>query len=412
MLLRPVLDKPDTIPCCWKSLTGFDQGDVSLNFKKEFSIAAETLAAICMVAIMAVACGGGGGSTSGITQAYTAANGVGEVLRFSVNTANMTYSYALIDSPISGVSFTQTGTGALSGVNPVGTYAVLASSDGYIVGGKVFPVSNGVMVGNLALHYYNANPPVGAVTNIPVFSISNPITSLLGVDGVYNYQGFSCNATGIANVSGVPGCSSHLGTMLIAGSSSTEAIYADCNGGDITAASGCSTTPTTGRIVPSAGTAGVYDLRKAGIGHIGWFFAFTAPNGQVVGVIDHDDPITPAYGFAVLAPHTPVAIGASNGSYLVETNENQEQWVTISTTSTATSGITTTSTIYTSTAQSGVPGTLTPNLPWDGLSTYYLPASGVSPAVSGVAMVTGTGAYTHSSINDTRLFAVGVKYGP
>jgi hypothetical protein len=387
-----------------------------LNFKRKFSIAAETLAAICMVAIMVVACGGGGGgSTSGVTQAYTASVGVGELLlRFNVNTANLTYSYSVLNS--SSPPYTaQTGTGTLSSTNPdgsntnpAGSYNVGLSSDGTILGGKVFPIANGVMVGHVALARF------GSSISIPVFSISNPITALQGVDGVYNYQGFSCNATGIANVSGVSGCSSHLGTMLIAGSSSTEAVYADCNGGDISAASGCSSTPSTGRIVPSAGAAGVYDLRKAGIGHIGWFFAFTAPNGQVVGVIDHDDLLSSpnAYGFTVLSPHTPVAIGGSNGSYLVETNENQEQWVTISTTSTTASGVTTTSTIYTSTAQSGVPGTLTPNVPWDGLSTYYLPASGVSPAVSGVVMVTGTGAYTHSSINDTKLFAVGVRYGP
>ena len=392
------------MPCCGKSLTGFDQGDVSLNFKRNISIASETLAALCMVAVMVVACSGGGGSSSGTTGSYFAADGLGEVLQFSVNTSNMTYSYALIDSPL--VNPPHTGTGALSSVNPVGTYAVLASSDGFIQGGKVFPIANGVMVGDVNLYTFPA-------TNIPVFSISNPFTTLLSVNGVYNYQGFSCSASGVADVTNNSGCASHLGTMLIAGSSSTEAIYADCNGGDITAASGCSSTPSTGRIVPSAGTAGVYDLRKAGIGHIGWFFAFTAPNGQVVGVIDHDDSSTPEYGFTVLSPHTPVAIGGSNGSYLVETNENQEQWVKISTTSTTdASGVTSTTTLYTSTAQSGVPGTLTPNVPWDGLSTYYLPASGVSPAVSGVAMVTGTGAYTHSSINDTKLFAVGVRYGP
>jgi hypothetical protein len=394
------------MPCCWKSLNGFDQGDVSLNFKRKFSIAAETLAAVCMVAIMVVACGGGGsGSTSGITQAYTAANGVGEVLRFNVNTTNMTYSYALIDSPISGVSFTQTGTGALSGVNPVGTYAVLASSDGYIVGGKVFPISNGVMVGNLALHYYNANPPAGPITNIPVFSIPNPITSLLGVGGVYNYQGFSCNTTGIANVSGVSGCSSHYGTMSIAGFGSTNAIYTDCHNGNLADRTGnpCFAT-STGTIEPPTGTAGVFQLKDSGNNQIGWFFAFTAPNGQVVGVIDHNDSLSSPneYGFTVLSPYAPVAFGGSNGSYLVETNENQEQSVNISTTASAT--------LYTSTAQSGVPGKLVPNTPWNGLSSYYLPATAVTP--TGMAMVTGTGAYTHSSTSDPALFAVGVRYGP
>lgn len=379
-----------------------------MNFKRKFSIATETLLAIFIVAVMVVACGGGGSSSSA-TLAYIAADGLGEVLKFSVNTTSMTYSYALIDSPMPGVTLSppQTGTGALSGVNPVGTYAVLASSDGYIQGGKVFPMANGVMVGDVELSAPSA-------TSIPVFSIPNPITTLTGVDGVYNYQGFACNTTGIADVTNNSGCSSNYGTMAIVANSSTNAIFFDCLGGNIANQSGVPCAPlSTGVIEPPTATPGVFQLKDSGNNQIGWFFAFTAPNGQIVGVIDHNDTTTPEYGFTVLTSYAPVLIGNYNGSYMVETNENQEQWVTIETV--AANGNIPAYTSYTSTAQTGVPGTLTPNWPWNGMSAYYIPASaalGFPTAISGVAMVTGTGAYTHTSANDNALFAVGVKYGP
>ncbi|MGA7749070.1 MAG: hypothetical protein WCA63_02885, partial [Gallionella sp.] len=309
----------------------------------------------------------------------------------------------------------QTGTGALSSVNPVGTYAVLASSDGYIQGGKVFPIANGVMVGNVAL---NSTNPV----DIPVFSIPNPITTLLSVDNVYNYQGFTCGTTGNADVTGVSGCASQLyGTMSITGYSSTGAVYTDCKDGNFANQNEYTCSPISyGSIQASSFGPGVYQVNDSGNNQIGWFFAFTAPNGQIVGVIDHNYTCTPTpcttseYGFTVLTSYAPVLIGNYNGSYMVETNENQEQWVTIETV--AASGVIPAYTSYTSTAQSGVAGTLTPNWPWNGLSAYNIPASaalGFPTAISGVAMVTGTGAYTHTSpTNDTKLFAVGVRYGP
>lgn len=364
-----------------------------------------------MVAIMVAACGGGG-SSSGTTPDYIAADGLGEVLKFSVNTTTLTYSYSLIDSPLA--SPPQTGTGALSSVNPVGTYAVLPSSDGYIAGGKVFPIANGVMVGDVEL---------SSLTNIPLFSIPNPITTLLSVDNVYNYQGYTCGTTGNASVSGVPGCTSQLGTMSITGYSSTGAFYTDCKGGNFANQNGYTCSPISyGSIQASSFGPGVYQVNDSGNNQIGWFFAFTAPNGQIVGVIDHNYTCTTTscnpseYGFTVLTSYAPVLIGNYNGSYMVETNENQEQWVTLSTTSTTNaSGATSTTTLYTSSAQSGVAGTLTPNWPWNGLSAYYIPASaalGFPTAISGVAMVTGTGAYTHTSASDNALFAVGVEYGP
>lgn len=370
-------------------------------------MAAESLVALCMVAILAVACNGGGTQAMPV---YTVSAGVGEVLQLTVDTSNMVYSYSVLDTSYaaSGVSVGQNSTGTLLGSNPDGTYNVGPSLDGFIQSGKVL-LLGGELAGHLAI------PLIAGSVNVPVIGINYPAPNLAFIAGVYNYQGFSCNSLGMANAS-APACTSQYGTMTIAvvnPVNPTSAIYTTCVGGDITNQAGhpCTGGGTlSGTIQPtSLATPGVYNVLGANNNHIGWFFAFTAPNGQNVGVIDHDDLKIPAYGHTVLSAYAPLTTGAGDGSYYLNNNEGQESWVTLATTLNANN--------YwfvgplpwnTSTAQSGVQGTLTPNSPWTGLSTYYIPAGGTS-AASGVAMVTGTGVYTHTSFIDTALFGVGVR---
>ncbi len=376
-------------------------------------MAAESLVALCMVAILAVACNGGGTQA---VPAYTVSAGVGEVLQLTVDIGNMIYSYSVLETSYaaSGVSVGQNSTGILLGSNPDGTYNVGPSLDGFIQGGKVL-LLGGELAGHLSIS--PTNFPV------PVIGISYPAPNLVFMAGVYNYQGFSCSALGIANAASAPSgttCSSQYGTMTIAvinPANPTSAIYTTCIGGDITnqsATSGtghpCTGGTFTGTIQPtSLTTPGVYNVFDANSNHIGWFFAFTAPNGQNVGVIDHDDKstISSAYGHTVLSSYAPLTSGAGDGSYYVNNNEGQENWVTLATTLNPNN--------YwfigplpwnTSTAQSGVQGTLIPNSPWTGLSTI----SSASPAAaSSVVMVTGTGVYTQTSLNDPALFGVGVR---
>jgi len=374
-------------------------------------MAAESLVALCMVAILAVACNGGGTQA---VPAYTVSAGVGEVLQLTVDISNMVYSYSVLNTSYAaaGVYVGQNSTGTLLGSNPDGTYNLGPSLDGFIQSGKVLQLG-GELAGHLAI------PLIAGSVNVPIIGISYPAPSLVFIAGVYNYQGFSCNALHIANAaSATPGtCTSQYGTMTIAvvnPTNPTSAIYTTCVGGDITnqnATTGhpCTGSPVTGTIQPtSLATPGVYNVLDGGNKHIGWFFAFTALNGQNVGVIDHDDAGTPsAYGHTVLSAYTPLTTGAGDGSYYVNNNEGVENWVTLATTLNPNN--------YwfvgplpwnTATAQSGVQGTFTPNSPWTGLSTYTLSST---PAVSGVAMVTGTGVYTQTSSADTALFGVGVR---
>ena len=352
------------------------------------------VAGILSVTLLA-ACGGGRESTTGtggFSQSYTTSAGVGEVLQFSINTTSLTYSYSVTKTSYaaSGVTAGQSGTGTLNN-NGDGTFAVSASSDSFIQSGKVRPIRNALFVGHVLIN------SIGGANKIPVFGLSNPITSVATLADTYNFQGFSCNVRGIADVTGNASCASHYGTGTI----DTSGNYSICLSGNIsdTANHPCTAT-TSGTIQAINGLSGVFDYWNTTTGHIGWLFAYTAANGQKVAVIDHDDAVsvTHEFGHSVFTSYASVTSGAIDGKYFVKSNEGGEHLVTISGSSVA-------FTLY-----PGVNGTLTYNSPWNGLLSYQVPAWGAAAGASGVAMATGSGAYTNISNDDSAIFTVGFKY--
>ena len=349
------------------------------------------MAAALSVALLA-ACGGGGASSNntGLDQTYTSSAGAGEVMQFRINTTNLTYTYTIAGTSYSasGVAVGQSSSGTLTS-NGDGTYAVGPSSDGFIQMGRVRPI-RAMFVGHVVISL------IGGMERIPVFGLSNPITTVAGLADSYNFEGFSCNARGMANVTGRAGCLSHYGTSSI----DTSGNYSVCISGDLsnTGAHPC-TTMLTGTLQAVAAYPGVFDYIGTG-GHIGWLFAFTASNGKKIMVIDHDDHIsmTHEFGHSVFTSSVALNSGDVDGKYFVKTNEGDEHLVTIAGSSVAL-------TLY-----PGVTGTLTYNSPWNGMMSYDVPASGVSMGASGVAMAASTGVYTSVSNTDPARFAVGSKY--
>lgn len=363
-----------------------------MNFKNKFSVVIQTLVALLTVAALVAACGGG---ASGFAQTYTSSAGAGEVLQLGVDTTQMTYRYTVnyTSYAASGVVAGQSSTGSLLSKNADGSYNAGPSNDGFIRGGKVLPMPSGLLVGHVQIAV------IGGANNIPVIGWANPITTVAGLAGTYTYQGFGCSALGIANVLGNPSCFSHAGTVTV----NSLGAFTMCKGGDINTSPSVNPclSSVTGTINVLTAASGVFDVRNAANGHIGWFFAFTAANGQKVAVIDHDDSISAPrmYGHSVLATYASAVSGASNGTYLVKNNEGAEYRVTIAGTN------------LSSTAISSVTGTMTLNSPWPGLSAYQFIVSGVV-ASSGVAMTAGTGTYTYTDNADSAVFGVGVRYSP
>ena len=361
-----------------------------MKFNTKFSVAIQTVVALVMVAALAAACGGGSTAspTAGFSQAYTSSAGVGEVLQFSVDTVNMVYTYKVAGTSYaaSGVTVGQSGSGALLSKNAGGTYNVGPSNDGFILAGKVLPIQNGLLLGHVEISLF------GASFKVPVFGVSNPITSVAALADTYNFQGFGCSALGIANVLGNAACVSHMGTVTVA-ASGTYAVYRGCDVNGLACAATAS-----GVLSALPAYPGVFDYRSAA-GHVGWFFAFTAPNGQKIAVIDHDDTLSVphVFGHTVLASYASSVSGAADGQYFVKNNEGGESLLTIS-------GASLTDISLLGTAN----GTLTLNSPWPGMEAYQF-ASG---AVSGVSMAAGAGVYTYRDNSDPGLFGVAIRYAP
>lgn len=369
-----------------------------MNFWSRFSIAAETLLALCIATILVVACGGGGGAASGFLQTYSSSAGAGEVLQFSVDTANLSYTYTDIGTSYaaSGVSAGQTGSGSLTSLGN-GLYAVGPSSDGFITSGKVFPIQNGFLVGDVVISRYFGT------YRIPVFGLSSPITSIAQLAGYYNYQGFACSSRSFGDVQGNYGCLSHFGTISISATSSVSTDdFTRCKSGNaivVSSGTACSLTRSGTLSATLTRVPGVFDLydKVTPSEHIGWLFAVTAPNGQVVGVIDHDDPYSGEFGHTVLTTYASAVPGVGDGNYFVKNNIGGEHLVTLS------------GTTITSTEFPMITGAVTFNQPWDGFAQYQFPVSWTA-AASGVAMIAGTGAFTHTDNAHPALFAVGLKY--
>ena len=364
-------------------------GEKSMSVKFSMRQAAEL--GVCLVTIATLILAGCGGGTSQENsvpvQTYTASAGIGEVLQFDIYPTKLTYSYTVMKTSYiaSGVSAGQTATGALTDSGN-GFYAVESSNDNFIQSGKLFPVKNGLLAGHIVIN------SLGGANHIPVFGVSNPVTQLAALAGTYNFEGFGCSASGIANVSGNGACGTNYGTMSIDASGNVT----KCNHGDIT------TEPTTNPCASKqdrtlqivSATPGIFDFRDPSTGHVGWFFAFTAANGEKVAVIDNDDAATPVYGQAVLSTYASAASGVVSGNYFKNDNKGAEITLTVS-------GVAYSNNL-------GYTGTITYNSPWNGLSTFSA-TSGVN-TVTGIGMTTGTGAYTHLIDGEPQFFASGLKY--
>jgi hypothetical protein len=349
--------------------------------------------------VVIAGCGGGGSSGSmGLTQSYTSSAGAGDVMQFNVNTTNMTYSFNVVETSYaassvipaaSAVSPTESSTGILTGKNAVGSYNVAASADGFILGGEVFPIQNGLFVGHVIIA-----PIGGNLRRIPIFGVSSPITTLAGLAGTYNDQGFGCAGRSGGDVEGTIRCASHTGTIQV----TSSGAFTTCRGGNLGASSPPTCTlQTTGQLYATA-TPGVYDFKTTPDGyHRGWFFAFTA-SGQNVAVIDHDDDYTPEFGHSIALSQATVISGQADGNYFVKNDIGERHLMAV------------TGGTFTDTNDAGMTasGTLTYNTPWTGLVSYqYNPSA---TAASGVADIATVGAFTYTSNTYPYLFGVGIKY--
>jgi hypothetical protein len=338
-----------------------------------------------------VSCGGGGGGSSssssnatpapvsaGVSGTYTASAAAGEVLSYTVDTEKLTYSYTILYSAY-GLEG-KTGGGTLT-KNSDGSFAPSESPNS-----KVYALPNGLLMGAVKMTIQ------GNVVHVPILGVQNPITSLAGLAGTYNYISNTCNAKAFGNPT-YNGCGTNYGTLKITATGS----YFQCTQANITSSASCF---NLGAGRGSQGTltaigSGLFKYSKAGTTTPNYFLAFTASNGENVVIGDLNDPVEYGYGQFI-------------GSTQPSANLTQEQWSTQAkgtwyyhdiyadasrpnASAVLSSGAHVVSSSGGFTNPDGTSGTVQINSPWTGfVSTSQ---AGRSGAITGTSLLAGTGVY-------------------
>ena len=304
--------------------------------------------------IAVAACGGGGGGGGGGTSTgapatnYTAAAMAGELLTYTVDTTNLTYSYTITDSQYGLAG--KTGSGTLIH-NSDGTYSPSGISNA-----KVAILPNGLLLGAIR------ETINGILTTIPIVGISNPVTAL--TLSTYNYIQHSC-LTG--------SCGSGYGTFQI----TAAGTWTSCPSGNLT--TGCPGTTNSGTLNSLGG--GRWQVLDATSTNIGTAIMLNS-GGQQVVFLDLKDTRIGGFGVGLL-------VGSSQQS--VTTAQTNGNWVAVSTTGNhATFSVSGNQVSYLTIngVTSILTTTFTSNSPWAGFATT---ASG------GHALLAGAGVYAYEN---------------
>lgn len=331
-----------------------------------------------MASLLLVSCGSGGSSSSppssstpssstpsssasGFVQQYTASATAGEVLTYTIDTNALTYSYKIVYSAY-GLTNT-TGSGTLT-LNADGSYSPSEAPNS-----KVYALQNGLMIGAVNL-FLNGTSRV-----VPILGISNPISTASSLAGIYNYISLQC-----ANRSfGVyTGCQTSYGTVQI----NNAGTYTTCDKSNMTNGTNGCTATSTGAFNLLAN--GVWSATRTGSTNTNYFLAYTAPDGQNVGIMDLNDPGGYGYGMVVMSSQAGYSQNLVDGTYISQ----------------ATNGISASLDISGVAIKDSLGNTFTAifNSPWTGMASI----SG-----GGYAVLAGTGAYVYG--DPTNFLELGMK---
>lgn len=302
------------------------------------------------------ACGGGGGGPAAPAPAptsttYTSVAAAGELITYTVDTTNLSYSYTIIESQFGLTN--KTGSGTLTRLGD-GTYT--ASNAG---NGRVAILPNGLLVASVRENFG------GVVQTVPVIGFSNPVTSASAAAGTYNFVQRSCIGAS---------CGQGRGTFVLR----SDGTWTSCGSANINLG-GCAS--TSNGTYTSLGDGRFRIIDGNGSVNIGTAIAFNS-NGQNVMILDLKDSRPAGFGVGIVVGSQQQALvaGAVDGI-----------WVAIGTNgSHASFRVTGTNIQYLDVngAPSNSTSSVTLNSPWAGMGTA---ASG------GVGLLAGSGVYVLGS---------------
>ena len=280
---------------------------------------------------------------------FTAVAMAGEVLTYSLDATNLTYSYTITDSQF-GLGG-KTGSGTLV-KNTDGTYSPVEISNA-----KIAILPNGLLLGAIR------ETINGVLTTIPIFGISNPVSDLASGVGTYNFVQRSC-------LSGT--CTSYYGTFAI----NSDATWTSCPSGNLI--TGCAGSTNTGTL-NSLG-AGKWQV-LSGATEIGTAVVLNS-SGQNVVMLDLKDTRAGGFGVGLLVGSLQQAIDSTKTDGTWVSASTAGQWGTFTASGNKISFST----------MNGIPSTVTNTLtfdsPWTGMGTT---------ATGGHGLLAGTGVYLYEN---------------
>ena len=314
-----------------------------MNSMTSVNRATAWLCAISIAALLA-SCGGGGSSTS--TTTFTSVAMAGELLDYTIDTTNLSYTYTITESQFGLTGTTRSGTLVR---NLDGSY-----SPSGVPNARVVVLPNGLLLGAVRESFGSA------VITVPVIGLSSPVSTLAAIAGDYNYIHRNCLATV---------CGASHGTFrIVAGGTWTS-----CRNGNI-AAGPCAGTSANGTLVSLGnGRWRVMD----GATNIGTAIGF-ASGGQNVIILDLKDVRVGGFGVGMLVGGQQAAMttAQTDGTWVLGTSTGH--WGVFTAIGSA----------ITLNLLDGfpvnVPTTFTANVPWLGMA---------STATGGVGFLAGTGVY-------------------
>lgn len=313
-------------------------------------------------------CGGGGGGSSSSTSgssatSFTAGASVGELVTYTVDTTALTYSYEIIGSAY-GKEGTR-GSGTLTR-NSDGTY----TPNG--IDGRIRLNANGTMIG-VVHEDFDGN---GVDETVPVFGVSNPVTSFSAAAGTYNFVDYRCN------MSGRNYCEVNYGTYTVA----SDGTWTACARGDGNS-DACDQTDTGSFNNLGGGKFQIIDDEGIATGTL-VAHTDTSRNQKVMFMDIADSRTTVAsWGKGLIVGSEKIAGSTADGN---------GTWVYMN----SRSGPGTLSVTNTSYIDGNYPGALTYNTPWSGFATT---GAGTK------AILAGTGLFAAVYEGNTSHISIGLR---
>lgn len=245
------------------------------------------LTAALAIALVA-GCGGGDGDVA--APRYRAVALAGDLIDYTVDTANLTYSYTITESQFGLTG--KTGSGTLTR-NSDGSYTPSGASDGRLI---VLP--NGILFGAVSEHFGS-----DTATMSPILGFKDPVEAISALAADYNYVQRACASSA---------CSVSVGTIRIDAAGS----WSLCRDGNVAAAT-CAGTAANGTL--EARGAGLWRMKSAGGAVIGTVMGYKSTSaGHNVLLVDLTDKRNGGFGVGMLVggQQTTVTQAMSDGTWV------------------------------------------------------------------------------------------------